>query len=83
MPNDTLAVLHDDINNFSTYGYEPTKMANNMTVEQLEKLLHFLRDDPANRAKKPGIHLFNKQTYKRIDNVTWAIFQKTKALGES
>ena|GEM_PF-2927782 len=53
-------------------------MADNMTVAQLENLLHSLRDDPDNRAKKPGIHLFDKRTYKRIDNITWAIRQKTK-----
>ena len=62
----------------TTHGYDRTKMADNLTVEQLENLLHSLRDDPDNRATKPGIHLYNPRTYKRIDNVTWAIYYKTK-----
>jgi len=62
----------------TTYGYCRTKMADNMTVEQLENLLHSLRDDPGNRATVPGIHLFDKRTYKRIDDVTWAITYKMK-----
>jgi len=62
----------------TTYGYCRTKMADNMTVEQLEDMLQALRDDPDNRATAPGIHLYNPRTYKRIDNVTWAIFYKMK-----
>jgi len=56
-------------------------MADNLTVAQLEDMLQALRDDPDNRATKPGIHLFNKKTDKRIDNVTWAITYKMKTKG--
>jgi len=61
-----------------TYGYCRTKMADNLTVAQLEKMLRALRDDPDNLATLPGIHLYNKRTYGRIDNITWAITYKMK-----
>jgi len=62
----------------TTCGYDPTKMADHFTIPQLEEMLQALRDDPENLATVPGIHLFDKRTYKRIDNITWAIYQKTK-----
>jgi len=65
----------------TTCGYDPTKMADHFTITQLEEMLHRRRDDPDNRAKKPGIYLFDKKTNKRIDNITWAIYYKTKTKG--
>jgi len=65
----------------TTCGYDRVKMAEHFTIPQLEAMLHGLRDDPDNRATKPGIHLFNKKTYTRIDNITWAITYKMKTKG--
>jgi len=65
----------------TTCGYDRTKMSEHFTIPQLEAMLHGLRDDPDNRAKKPGIYLFDKKTNKKIDNITWAIYYKTKGKG--
>lgn len=58
-----------------TYGYDVYKMTKNLTVAQLETMVHAIRVE---HATKDGIHLVDKKGRWKMEQVTWAIYHLTK-----
>lgn len=65
-----------------TYSYNRFKMAQNLTLEELEDLAKMVEADHKNQ-QEGAIHLIDERGRKKLDNIGWAIYQKTKKVAPS
>ena len=60
-----------------TYGFDRIKMARNLTLDQLDELK--LRVEQEHRLEqRSGIHLYDSKGLKKLDEISWAVYYKTK-----
>lgn len=61
------------------YGFDAVKMAGNLTFEEIEELRQYLINNPNNKNKdEKSIHLYNKDTQKKLDRIGYAVYFKLK-----
>lgn len=66
-----------------TYGFDRVKMAENLSLKELEAIRQNLITDPKNKnTQKNSIYLYTKETHKKLDNLAWAVTNKLKMLEE-
>ncbi|WP_010117378.1 hypothetical protein [Acinetobacter sp. P8-3-8] len=69
-----------------TYGFDRIKLSRNLSIDELLQLEEEVKKASLNEFKdgiyfengKPSIHIYNKNGLKKLDNIGWAIFNKTK-----
>ena len=60
-----------------TYSFNRIKMAQNLTLDQLNELK--LRVEQEHRLEqRNGIHLYDSKGLKKLDQISWAVYHKTK-----
>ncbi len=69
------------------YGWDRVKMANNLTLEELDQLKRQVEEEHANarddngqylESGQPTINLYDKKGRKKLDDISWAVYHKTK-----
>ena len=59
-----------------TYGFNRIKMAQNLTLDQLNELK--LKVEREHRLEqRNGIHLYDSKGLKKLDEISWAVYYKT------
>lgn len=60
-----------------TYGFNRIKMAQNLTLDQLNELKLKVEQEHG-LEQRNGIHLYDKKGLKKLDEISWAVYHKTK-----
>lgn len=72
-----------------TYGFDRIKMTKHLTLEELAQLQKQVKELHANELKDgkyfengtQTISLIDKKGQKKLDQISWAIYNKTKSVG--
>ncbi|MBO6253025.1 MAG: hypothetical protein J6O49_05160 [Bacteroidaceae bacterium] len=62
-----------------TYGFNRVEMSRNLTLEQLIELEEKVKLDHK-LEQNSGIHIYDRKGMKKLDDIGWAIYHKTKGM---
>ena len=54
------------------------RLARTKTIPEIEAMIADIRADPESKEGASGLHIYNKKTVKRVDEMTWAIYSIRK-----
>lgn len=56
------------------YSWDPVKLANHLSMEELNELRQSVENDPAHKNRDTGsIWLYNRKGRRKLDAISWAI----------